>query len=65
MIDVDFDLQQIKRENISKKITFSMPSNLINVLNNYCKDNSLYKSKFVATAIAVAMDNKIGALKTS
>jgi hypothetical protein len=62
---LDIDLKQIKRSNISKKITFSMPTNLINNLDEYCKENSLYKSKFVASAVAIAMNNKFGALKTS
>jgi hypothetical protein len=62
---LDVDLKQIKRDNISKKITFSMPTNLINALDEYCKENSLYKSKFVASAVAIAIDNKLGALKTS
>jgi metal-responsive CopG/Arc/MetJ family transcriptional regulator len=50
-----FDLQQIKRDNTSGRITFSMPKYLIKNLDEYCKNNALYKSKFVANVIANAI----------
>jgi predicted DNA-binding protein len=46
------------KKNIVKKATFTLPIYLINELNNYCKDNSLYKSKFLTHIIEEAIKDK-------
>ena len=50
----NIDIKKMKRAD-SRKITFSFPSDLIKELDIYCKENIIYKSKFVANAVANAI----------
>jgi len=54
---LDMGLLRAKK-NVVKKVTFTLPIYLVDELDKYCKDKSMFKSRFLTYIIEEAIKNK-------